>query len=58
MRCRSCDKMLEAFDDMTYCKKCIKLSEDNSTLYKDPQHLLLTSSGKGNIVTSNRSSKE
>ena len=47
MRCRSCNLRLESFDDHTYCKRCIKASEDASTEWKDPQHKLITQKGEG-----------
>ena len=42
MRCKCCDTPLSAFDDFVLCKICIRASEDDSTPYKDKQHILLT----------------
>ena len=42
MRCRSCNLRLESFDDLLYCKRCIKASEDTTTDWKDPQLKLIT----------------
>ena len=58
MRCRSCNLRLEAFDNHTYCKRCIKASEDTTTEWKDPQHKLITDTSKGCVVTGVRGSKE
>ena len=41
-RCKSCNLRLESFDDLLYCKRCIKASEDTTTDWKDPQLKLLT----------------
>ena len=46
-RCKSCNVRLEAFDDLVMCKKCIKKSEDTSTSWKDPQHILITNVRSG-----------
>ena len=58
MRCRSCNIRLEAFDDHTYCKRCIKASEDTSTEWKDVQHKLITDTRQGCVVTGVRGSRE
>ena len=58
MRCRSCNLRLESFDDFTFCKKCIKLSEDTSTDWKDPQLKLLTDTKQGCIITPARISRD
>ena len=57
-RCKSCNIRLEAFDDFTYCKKCIRLSEDTTTEWKDPQHKLITDTKKGCVITGVRGSRE
>ena len=57
-RCRSCNLRLESFDDFTFCKKCIKLSEDTSTDWKDPQLKLLTDTKQGCIITPARISRD
>ena len=57
-RCRSCNLRLESFDDFTFCKKCIKLSEDTTTDWKDPQLKLLTDTKQGCIITPARISRE
>ena len=51
MRCRSCNLRLESFDDFTFCKRCIKASEDTSTDWKDPQLKLITDVKQGSVVT-------
>lgn len=51
MRCRCCNARLEAFDDFTMCKTCIRLSNDQRTLYVDPQHKLITDTNKGCVIT-------
>jgi hypothetical protein len=58
MRCRSCNLRLESFDDFTFCKKCIKLSEDTTTDWKDPQLKLLTDTKQGCIITPARISRD
>ena len=58
MRCRCCNLRLESFDDFTFCKKCIKLSEDTSTDWKDPQLKLLTDTKQGCIITPARISRD
>lgn len=45
MRCICCDTPLTSFDDEDYCKVCISASEDESTKFKDPQHILITDKG-------------
>lgn len=57
-RCRSCNLRLESFDDFTFCKKCIKLSEDTTTDWKDPQLKLLTDTKQGCIITPARISRD
>ena len=57
-RCRSCNLRLESFDDFTFCKKCIKLSEDTTTDWKDPQLKLLTDTKQGCIITPTRISRD
>ena len=51
MRCRSCNLRLESFDDWEMCKKCIRLSNDQQTLYVDPQHKLITDTKEGCVIT-------
>ena len=58
MRCYCCNLRLESFDDFTFCKKCIKLSEDTSTDWKDPQLKLLTDTKQGCIITPARISRD
>ena len=57
-RCKSCNLRLEAFDDLTYCKRCIKASEDTSTEWKDAQHKLITDTKQGCVITGVRGSRE
>lgn len=57
-RCVACNLRLEAFDDDTMCKKCIKLSNDQQTLYVDPQHKLITDTKEGNVITQPKGSRE
>ena len=57
-RCVSCNIRLEAFDDLTMCKRCIKKSEDTSTEWKDPQLKLITDTKQGCVVTQVRGSRE
>ena len=57
-RCKSCNLRLESFDDFTFCKKCIKLSEDTTTDWKDPQLKLLTDTKQGCIITPARISRD
>ena len=57
-RCKSCNLRLEAFDDHTYCKRCIKASEDTSTEWKDAQHKLITDTKQGCVITGVRGSRE
>ena len=51
MRCRCCNLRLESFDNVDFCKRCIKASEDTTTDWKDPQHLLITNTKQGSVVT-------
>lgn len=57
-RCCCCNLRLESFDDHTYCKRCIKASEDTTTDWKDPQLKLLTDTKQGCIITPARISRE
>ena len=57
-RCKSCNLRLESFDDWEMCKKCISLSNDQQTLYVDPQHKLITNTKQGCVVTGVRGSRE
>ena len=57
-RCVCCNLRLESFDDHTYCKRCIKASEDTSTDWKDPQLKLLTDTKQGCIITPVRNSRD
>lgn len=57
-RCKSCNLRLESFDDWEMCKKCISLSNDQQTLYVDPQHKLITDTKQGCIVTTPRINRE
>ena len=50
-RCRSCNLRLESFDNVDFCKRCIKASEDTTTDWKDHQHLLITNTKQGSVVT-------
>lgn len=50
-RCCCCNLRLESFDNIDYCKRCIKASEDTSTDWKDPQHLLITNTKQGSVLT-------
>ena len=56
-RCRSCNLRLESFDDHTYCKRCIKASEDTTTDWKDPQLKLLTDAKQGCVITQMRGNR-
>lgn len=58
MRCRSCNLRLESFDNHTYCKRCIKASEDTATEWKDSQHKLITDAKQGCIITTPRINRE
>ena len=57
-RCKCCNVRLEAFDDFSYCKSCIRKSEDTSTTWKDPQHKLITDTKDGCVITGVRGSRE
>ena len=57
-RCVACNLRLEAFDNDTFCKKCIRASEDTSTDWKDPQLKLITDTKQGNVITGVRGSRE
>ena len=50
-RCKCCNVRLEAFDDFSYCKSCIRKSEDTTTEWKDPQHKLITDTKQGCVAT-------
>ena len=50
-RCKCCNLRLESFDNIDYCKRCIKASEDTTTDWKDPQHLLITNTKQGSVIT-------
>ena len=56
-RCVACNLRLESFDD-TFCKKCIRASEDTSTEWKDPQLKLITDTKQGCVITQVRGSRE
>ena len=57
-RCKSCNLRLESFDNLDYCKKCIKASEDTTTDWKDPQLKLLTDTKQGCVITQVRGNRE
>ena len=57
-RCKSCNLRLESFDNVDFCKRCIKASEDTTTEWKDPQHKLITDNKQGNVITGVRGSRE
>ena len=57
-RCKSCNLRLESFDDLLYCKRCIKASEDTSTDWKDPQLKLITDVKQGCVITQVRGNRE
>jgi hypothetical protein len=57
-RCRSCNLRLESFDNLLYCKRCIKASEDTSTDWKDPQLKLITDVKQGCVITQMRGNRE
>ena len=57
-RCKSCNLRLESFDNDTFCKKCIRASEDTSTDWKDPQLKLITDTKQGWVITVPRSTRE
>ena len=57
-RCICCNLRLESFDNVDYCKKCIKLSEDTTTDWKDPQLKLLTDTKQGCVITQVRGNRE
>lgn len=57
-RCCCCNLRLESFDDLLYCKRCIKASEDTTTDWKDPQLKLLTDTKQGCIITPARISRD
>ena len=58
MRCRSCNLRLESFDNLDYCKRCIKASEDTTTDWKDPQLKLITDVKQGCVITQVRGNRE
>ena len=57
-RCCSCNLRLESFDNVDYCKRCIKASEDTITDWKDPQLKLITDVKQGFIITPVRISRD
>ena len=57
-RCRSCNLRLESFDNLDYCKRCIKASEDTTTDWKDPQLKLITDVKQGCVITQVRGNRE
>ena len=57
-RCKSCNLRLESFDNMDYCKRCIKASEDTTTDWKDPQLKLITDVKQGCVITQVRGNRE
>ena len=57
-RCRSCNLRLESFDNVDFCKRCIKASEDTSTDWKDPQLKLITDVKQGCVITQMRGNRE
>ena len=57
-RCRSCNLRLESFDNIDYCKRCIKASEDTTTDWKDPQLKLITDVKQGCVITQVRGNRE
>ena len=57
-RCVCCNLRLESFDDLIYCKRCIKASEDTTTDWKDPQLKLLTDTKQGCVITQMRGNRE
>ena len=57
-RCKSCNLRLESFDNLDYCKRCIKASEDTSTDWKDPQLKLITDVKQGCVITQMRGNRE
>ena len=57
-RCKCCNLRLESFDNMDYCKRCIKASEDTSTDWKDPQLKLITDVKQGCVITQVRGNRE
>ena len=57
-RCRSCNLRLECFDNVDFCKRCIKASEDTTTDWKDPQLKLITDVKQGCVITQMRGNRE
>lgn len=57
-RCRSCNLRLESFDNLDYCKPCIKASEDTTTDWKDPQLKLITDVKQGCVITQVRGNRD
>ena len=57
-RCKSCNLRLESFDNVEYCKRCIKASEDTTTDWKDPQLKLITDVKQGCVITQMRGNRE
>lgn len=58
MRCTCCNLRLESFDDLDFCKNCIRASEDDKTLFVDPQQLLITNVKEGCVYTPVRKGSE
>ena len=57
-RCKCCNLRLESFDNVDFCKRCIKASEDTTTDWKDPQLKLITDTKQGCVITGVRGSRE
>ena len=57
-RCKSCNLRLESFDNIDYCKRCIKASEDTTTEWKDPQLKLITDVKQGCVITQVKGNRE
>ena len=57
-RCKSCNLRLESFDNVDFCKRCIKASEDTTTDWKDPQLKLITDVKQGCAITQMRGNRE
>ena len=57
-RCKSCNLRLESFDNVDFCKRCIKASEDTSTDWKDPQLKLITYVKQGCVIRQMRGNRE
>ena len=58
-RCKCFNLRLDSFDNVDFCKRCIKASEDTTTDWKDPQLKLLTTDVKqGCVITQMRGNRE